>query len=337
MPRVKAQPFLPIAAEPSQTGGRPPRVSVGLVVYNGERYLESAIESLLSQTFGDFELIISDNGSTDDTEGISRAAAARDPRIRYVRSDTNRGVAWNLNNAAHLARGEYFVWASHDDLHSRDFLERCVEVLDADPSVVYCYAATYLMDGSGLVFGREANRFNLRSASPSRRFWEQLIVHGGQNFYGMIRGSTLRSIGTHGRTPWAERVMFGELSLNGRFAVAPEARFYWRRHEGQMTEAWGSRSHFALALDPSRPAWRRSSPALMAEYVAGYLGAIGRAPLTSGERLRCYARLGRWFIAHAPGLRVRDPRAASIEILAVGPTDQLPPEEAASADGRSST
>ena len=337
MPQVEAQPSVVTASEPSETGKRPPRVSVGLVVYNGERYLESSIEALLGQTYGDFELVISDNGSTDDTEAISRAAVARDDRVRYSRSDTNRGVAWNLNNVAHLGRGEYFVWASHDDLHSRDFLERCVRVLDADPEVVYCYAATYLMDGDGHVFGREANRFNLRSASPDRRFWEQLVVRGGQNFYGMIRGSTLRSIGAHGRTPWAERVMFGELSLNGRFAVAPEARFYWRRHEGQLTEVWDSRSRFALALDPNRPAWRRTSPALIAEYVGGYIGAIGRAPLSVGERLRCYARLARWLIGHVPGLQVRDPRAVAIDVLPVRPEDQLPPDEAASAGGRSRT
>ncbi len=325
--------------EPSQQtdlGGPTPRVSVGLIVYNGERYLESSIASLLAQTYRDFELIVSDNGSTDDTERISRAAAVNDRRVRYSRSETNRGVAWNLNNAASLARGEYFVWASHDDLHSRDFLERCVDVLDADPGVVYAYAPTYLMDGDGRVFGREANRFTVAAGAPNRRFWEQLVVRGGQNFYGMIRGSTLRSIGAHGKTPWAERVMFGELSLNGRFAVVPSARFYWRRHSGQLTEVWDSRRQFALALDPARPAWRRSNPALMVEYVAGYVGAIQRAPLGAGERLRCYARLGRWLIGHLPGLAVRDARTRAIEILSARPGDQLPPDEAASAGGRSS-
>ena len=296
-----------------------PCVSVGLVVFNGERYLESSIASLLGQSFRDFELIISDNGSTDDTQSIARAAAADDPRIRYVRSETNNGVAWNLNNAARLARGEYFVWASHDDLHSPDFLERCVTLLDSDPSVVYAYATTYMMDADGLVFGREANRFTASPRAPNQRFWEQLVVHGGQNFYGMIRGSTLRSIGAHGKTPWAERVMFGELSLNGRFAVVPSAKFYWRRHSGQLTEAWDSRGQFALALDPNRPEWRRSSPALIAEYLAGYVAAIQRAPLKPAERLRCYARLARWLIGHVPGMRVKDPRARAVEFIPIGP------------------
>jgi hypothetical protein len=146
-------------------------------------------------------------------ERDDRAAAARDSRVRYVRSEVNRGVAWNLNNAAGLACGEYFVWASHDDLHSREFIEGCVAMLDADPGVVYAYATTYLMDGDGVVFGKEANRFTVSANAPNRRFWEQLVVRGGQNFYGMIRGSVLHSIGAHGTTPWAERVMFGELSL----------------------------------------------------------------------------------------------------------------------------
>ena len=92
-----------------------PRVSVGIPVFNGERFLAETIESILAQTFKDFEIVISDNASTDRTEEICRSYAARDPRIRYNRNDTNRGAAWNHNRVFELARGEYFKWQSHDD------------------------------------------------------------------------------------------------------------------------------------------------------------------------------------------------------------------------------
>src|SRR5579863_9411434 len=112
-----------------------PRLSVGMPVYNGERFVAQAIESILSQTFRDFELIISDNGSTDATETICREQAARDPRVRYYRSDRNRGAAWNHNRVVELARGEYFRWQCHDDYCDRILLEKCLAVIDKDPSV----------------------------------------------------------------------------------------------------------------------------------------------------------------------------------------------------------
>src|SRR3546814_4612052 len=105
-------------------------------VYNGERYVASAIESLLAQDFEDFELIISDNGSTDRTEEICREFASRDPRIRYVREEENQGASWNFNRVFELARGEYFRWACHDDACEPTHLSRCVELLDESPPSV---------------------------------------------------------------------------------------------------------------------------------------------------------------------------------------------------------
>src|SRR6185295_20414870 len=95
---------------------RPPRVSIGLPVFNGEQLLRQAVDSLLAQTFSDFELVISDNGSTDGTEAICREYAARDSRIRYLREPENRGGSWNFSRLPPLARGEYFRWSCHDDI-----------------------------------------------------------------------------------------------------------------------------------------------------------------------------------------------------------------------------
>ena len=107
-----------------------PRVSIGLTVFNSERYLDESIQSLLSQTFQDFELIISDNASTDRTKDIALTYAARDHRVRYVRNRMNIGVAGNFNQVFRLSSGEFFKWAAYDDLCAPDFLFRCVEVLD---------------------------------------------------------------------------------------------------------------------------------------------------------------------------------------------------------------
>ena len=83
-------------------------VSIGVPVYNGENHLAAALDSFLRQTYEDFEVVVSDNGSTDRTEQIARDYAARDPRIRYYRSDINFGAAWNFNRVVELAQGEVF-------------------------------------------------------------------------------------------------------------------------------------------------------------------------------------------------------------------------------------
>ena len=92
-----------------------PVVSLGMPVFNGERYLATAIESVLGQTFDDFELLLCDNASTDATGDICRSFAGADPRVRYIRNPENLGAHPNFNRAFELATGRFFKWASHDD------------------------------------------------------------------------------------------------------------------------------------------------------------------------------------------------------------------------------
>ena len=116
-----------------------PRVSIGLPVYNGERFISAAIESILSQNYQDLELIILDNASTDRTGEICRSYAETDRRVRYFRNIQNVGAAANFNLAFQLARGIYFKWAASDDLCRPAFIERCVELLDAQPDAVLAF------------------------------------------------------------------------------------------------------------------------------------------------------------------------------------------------------
>jgi glycosyltransferase involved in cell wall biosynthesis len=124
-------------------------VSIGLPVYNGARYLREALDSLLSQTFDDFELIICDNASTDDTGTIARDYAARDSRIRYYRNETNIGAPRNFNRAFALSERRYFKWASYDDALTPTFIQACVDVLDRDPGVVLVFTRGQIIDPDG--------------------------------------------------------------------------------------------------------------------------------------------------------------------------------------------
>src|SRR5258708_40095698 len=107
-----------------------PRVSVAVPVFNGEKYVAEAVESILTQTYRDLEVILCDNGSTDRTEGICREYAGRDSRVRYSRNEVNRGIHRNFSRGAELARGEYFMWLAHDDKLAPGFLEWGVAALD---------------------------------------------------------------------------------------------------------------------------------------------------------------------------------------------------------------
>ena len=147
-----------------------PRLTVGLPVYNGERYLAESIDSLLGQSYDDFELIISDNASTDDTPNICERYAKQDSRIRYYRQPRNVGLAPNHNFCAEQARGELFKWAAADDLYHRDLLLRCVGVLDERPEVILVHSYTAMIDGDGAVFQANAYRLDTAAARASDRF-----------------------------------------------------------------------------------------------------------------------------------------------------------------------
>src|ERR1700682_2243328 len=125
------------------------KITIGLPVYNGAKYLAAAMDSILAQSYGDFDLLISDNASTDGTEEICRDYAKKDPRIRYIRQRQNLGAAANHNLLIPMTDSPYFKWASHDDLLAPGFLAACVDVLDRDSTVVLASPASMLIDEVG--------------------------------------------------------------------------------------------------------------------------------------------------------------------------------------------
>src|SRR6476659_5686308 len=113
-----------------------PRLSIGLPVYNGENYLAESIEALLGQSYEDFELIISDNASSDGTADICRRYGKQDYRIRYIRQSRNIGLAPHNNYVFEQAHRKLFMCAAAVHLYGRALLPRCVSALDEHPDVV---------------------------------------------------------------------------------------------------------------------------------------------------------------------------------------------------------
>ena len=314
-----------VADSHASGGSRPdPIVSIGVPVYNAEKYLRASLDSLLAQTFRDFEIVISDNGSTDATLEICREYAERDPRVRYVHNDVNRGLVWNHLRVQDLARGRFFMFGPQDDWFAPEYVEHCVAALEADPGVSYVYSQALVMDESGARIGREITRQRVSDPSPSTRFWDFLVVKGGINFYGMARLDLRRRIGRWKPLPRGERILIAELALWGRFEVLPGDLYFRRIHPDQFVTNRKSRRLESMVLDPSRGrGWRSSVPVLIAEYVLAYAQAVLRAPLSARERIRGLAVIGRWVTSHVPGLQLRDPRAHKVEI-ALSPGAVLP-------------
>lgn len=273
-----------------------PRVSIGLPVFNGENYLPEALDSLVSQTFSDVEIIVSDNASTDGTEDICRSYAARDRRIRYFRNEENLGAARNFNRVFELASGEYFKWASHDDLCAPEYLERCVEPLDRDASLILCHSRTSEIDEQGTVVRDYDAKAELGSPKPHKRFYECVCVpHPQVMVFGVIRADILEKTRLIGGFSSSDRVLLGELALRGRFHELPEILFYRREHPQQSYKMHWGRHAYQAWFDPKRagkvtfPHWR-----LLYEHFV----SITRVPLSLYERTQSYLCLAWWVRRH---------------------------------------
>ena len=298
-----------------------PRLTVGLPVYNGEEYLAQSLEALLGQTYEDFELIISDNASTDGTADICRRYEKQDSRIRYVRQPRNIGLSPNHNYLVEQARGELFKWASHDDLYVRDLLERCVDLLDQHPQVVLAHSWTAMIDSSGAV--ARPVEYPLTTSSPKapERFRSVLYGEGGDDDGGVIRMSVLRRTPLYDSYHHADRTLIAELALHGPFYQVPDWLYFRRDHPERAERVFKTVRAWCANLDPHRGRrLRNPTIRLYAEYVWGFVAAIQRAPLSQAERRECYGHLTKWFMSRVNvgrGRRVPEQPYAAHEPISV--------------------
>lgn len=210
------------------TEQREPRVSIGVPVYNGEKYLARALDSLLAQDFADFEIIICDNASTDATGDIAEAYAQRDPRVHYHRNRENLGLAGNFNRTFELARGEYFKWATHDDWHAPQALSVAVKALDANPAAVVCASGVSLVDEHGDEFDQWLPSVDLETPPPHQRLHRLLWSMGETHpMYGLLRSSALRQTHVMQSYVGSDRTLLAELILLGPFVQVPEILHFY--------------------------------------------------------------------------------------------------------------
>jgi glycosyltransferase involved in cell wall biosynthesis len=215
-----------------------PTVSIGLPVYNGEAYLSTALGSLLAQDFPDFELIVSDNASTDRSAEICEDYAGRDSRIRVLRSSSNVGAVANFNKTFEASRGRYFMWAADDDLWDPRFVSSCIAALEAHPEAVLACTSLRFIDETGATIEMDYGLYDnpdLSSRSVARRV-RVLVGRGGwYQSYGLIRAGALRDTTLFQNVYGPDVVLVLELALQGPFVKVPDI-LYWYRQFGTRTE-----------------------------------------------------------------------------------------------------
>jgi glycosyltransferase involved in cell wall biosynthesis len=209
-----------------------------MAVYNEERFLAESVESVLAQSFGDLELIITDDGSTDATPTLARALAERDPeRIRLLRTEENRGKPFALNDALAICRGELIAWLDGDDVMLPDKLERQVRALDGDPGAAGCTHDAEMFDAlSGNVIGRFSQVFNgrpLRSGGVELWFDPTYRMLPSAT---MIRSSLRPPGGFDERLTYTNDWLFDiEVFRHGRCIAIDDVLVRYRRHDANLS------------------------------------------------------------------------------------------------------
>ena len=230
-----------------------PKLSIGIPVFNGQEFLPALLDSLLAQTFRDFDILICDNASSDRTPQICREYEQRDSRVSYVRNERNLGAVANFNRVFELSTSPLFKWAAHDDLYHKSYLDACVGLLEAHPDTILAHTATAFIDEKGetLPFEQETGSFlDLKSGrrywadvpdmgdTPDaiNRFWQVLTrARWGTHMFGIVRRAYLQQTSLLPNFAGSDRAMLAELALLGRFRCVNEPLFLKRFH---ATVSW---------------------------------------------------------------------------------------------------
>lgn len=280
-----------------------PLVSIGLPVFNGQDFVEQAIRSIQKQTYQNFELIISDNCSTDRTLEICRDLAASDPRLRVVTAETNIGAAGNFNRVAQLATGRLFAWANHDDLWADTYIEKCVTALSAAPNAVLAYSKSAKIDEDGEEIHELNSNLGLSASRPAarlkayhdafidvdrRRAWGKEPIEGFWiPVYGVMHTELLHQTSLIGNYISSDTVLLEELLILGTFVEVEEKLFFKRDHQKRSmrdSEAYDARAEWFTGARAGRllfPRWRALRARLRASIVL---------PKGVGSKAACFWR-----------------------------------------------
>jgi len=292
-----------------------PLISIGLPVFNGERYLKNAIESILGQSFKDFELIICDNASTDDTEDICRHYAAKDKRIRYMRNPQNKGSAFNFNKVFWEAKGKYFRWNCYDDYIHPDLLKICLEYMQNNPGAVLYYSRAIMIDQDSNVTELYTDKMDLRDDKASKRMRKYFQAYKGHHMcnpvFGIFETEFLKNTGVMGAYLSSDMVLLGETAMRGKIFEIPEYLFYYRVHPDSSMNAYNTMQRMAW-FDPCKDGklffmrWR---------WLKEYFSALNKTDMSLMQKTLCSIEIFSWALRNSYKLSKEIARAIAWPVV----------------------
>ncbi|WP_051124779.1 glycosyltransferase family 2 protein [Amycolatopsis benzoatilytica] len=271
-----------------------PPLSIGLPVKNGAGFLAGALDSLLSQTYGDFDLLVADNDSDDSTGEIVRDYARRDPRVRYHRHAQDIGAAANFNYVFRATSGPLFKWAAADDLQHETFVQRCVAALDESPAAAAACTAIEHIDEDGASLGVTHDLRASDAAEPADRFADLIRYdYSCAVAFGVQRRALAER--TRLLLPFwgSDRVFLAELALAGPLVLVGEPLFQEREHGAKLTTQVAQRRVSAFNRKTGY-----GSRFLTWRHAAELVRAVSRADLTPAQRQRVFSVLAKWAAAN---------------------------------------
>jgi glycosyltransferase involved in cell wall biosynthesis len=275
-----------------------PKVTIGVPIYNGANFLRQALDTVAAQTFTDFEVLLCDNASTDETASICREYVARDCRFRYFPSETNRGASWNYNRALDMCQSPYLIWIAHDDRWRPTLLEKCVETMESDPEVSLVYPRSVFIDEQNRELWHFDADLHLRDPDPVKRFTQFVRRYAKADFcnpvFGLHRVSTLRHIPAVAPYPGSDMIMLSEVALNGLVHEVPDVLFERRDHPKRSIRACATISEIA---DWFLPGSGQKTNHSIRVWTIKFAEGIWRSNHPLGVKLQCYAALMTYYVA----------------------------------------
>jgi glycosyltransferase involved in cell wall biosynthesis len=270
-----------------------PRLTIGLPVFNGCDYVGAAVESVLKQTYENFELIVSDNNSSDRTVEVVQQVAAGDPRVQLRSHPTNIGAHNNYNSILPLTNAEYFKWMAHDDLLAPTYLERCVEALDEHPEAVLAFSNATQIDENGEELGALTSKQAYDSPSAYARMRAYMADSTRiPQVFGVFRRSALSQSHLLPSYPKSDTVFMCEMALLGKWIVIEEPLFLNREHperQGRLALRDRTQWYFPGRSAPLLPKW---------DQWGGMLSVAWTAPMPAWDKAKCLGFATYWGLRH---------------------------------------
>jgi glycosyltransferase involved in cell wall biosynthesis len=276
-----------------------PKLSIGIPVFNGQEFLPELLDSLLEQTFGDFEILICDNASGDRTPQICCEYERRDSRIHYFRNDRNLGAIANFNRVFELSTAPFFKWAAHDDLYHEAYLATCIALLEDNPDTVLAHTGTVFIDEKGEILPFEQETGSHIDPKTGKRYWAdgadigdtrvainrfwQVLTRArwGTHMFGVIRREILLQTSLLPNFAGSDRAMLAELALLGRFRCASKPMFLKRLHANVSWALDHAELKSFLSTDGKRYSRRLRQ-------IEAFFGAPGGKPIGIVSKFLCF-------------------------------------------------